>query len=247
MIFFPEHLQIVHGWKTNKSWLPKDKIDEVFNHFTQLHCLYESVFNFWDDFELLSFLALVWELICLVNSGFEWCWHIQDLVGWKRGWAEEVSCLCSCSLCYFYFSLLSLFNFFAYGNRSMHSCTKKESCKWIKTRFYMIFFWYCSIICSQWTICRNIGLCLFRRKNFSQKMFFVFFSIYCRRKTLVNRNDFWNQWKMRHLTLLPTRILIKKNLKARFFLKDIFSRNPLYLVYLYTCMYICLDVCDTHI
>lgn len=71
MIFFPEHLQIVHGWKTNKFWLPKDKIDEVFNHFTQLHCLYESVFNLWDDFELLSCLALVWELICLVNSGFE--------------------------------------------------------------------------------------------------------------------------------------------------------------------------------
>jgi hypothetical protein len=39
----------------------------------------------------------------------------------------------------------------------------------------------------------------------------------------------------------------KKIRKARFFLKDIFSRNPLYLVYLYTCMYMCLDVSDTHI
>ncbi len=37
MIFFAGNLQIVQGWETKKPWLPKEKIDEVFEHFTQIY------------------------------------------------------------------------------------------------------------------------------------------------------------------------------------------------------------------
>lgn len=34
MISSSEKLQIVQGWETRKPWLPKDKIDEVFEHLS---------------------------------------------------------------------------------------------------------------------------------------------------------------------------------------------------------------------
>lgn len=50
MIFFPELLQILLGWKTNKSWLPEDKINEVCPKCLLKFILFTNIFNlkwFW--------------------------------------------------------------------------------------------------------------------------------------------------------------------------------------------------------